>query len=78
MLWDSVTWCGLAPSQEPKLKLVNGAMCCIQYSTLKKPILSLLSEDLKVMSADRLQQTLLLSSCCKTDLHISPQSDFSL
>lgn len=26
MLWDSVTRCGLAPSQEPKLKLVNGAV----------------------------------------------------
>lgn len=39
MFWDSVTQCGLAPSQEPQLKLVNGAVCCIQYSTLKKIIL---------------------------------------
>lgn len=78
MFWDSVTQCGLAPSQEPQLKLVNGAVCCIQYSTLKKNyIVSLLSEDLKVMSADCLQQTL-LGSCCKADLHISPQYDFSL
>lgn len=67
MLWDSVTVCGLAPSQEPKLKLVNGAMCCIQYSTLKNYFIVI-----------KWRPESHVGRLFTADLHISPQSDFSL